>query len=556
MDEQTGASEQVVSILTRPVVAGLVLLLFYGALSLLMSPDGYLGTDTGAKVYTLEVMDRNDTTNPDVGYWAAEHDPDGRVHPLFQAAPRADGGWVIVTTLPVLEAARPLYEFGGYRATLLLPMLGSVGTAFAAFAVARRLGSERDAWRVFWIVGVASPAVVYALDFWEHSIGMALMVGAVALLLDVIDRGSVVRAVGAGACFGAAAVLRNEAFVYAAVAVGTTCVVRLWRHRSVVPPAMTGVASIVGFAGPWLANVALERAVDGPSRSTRASGTATRVGEDVGERVREGLQTLFGLNAGTFEESVFLGIAVVGIILIGFRGERLGDQRFLYTCLGGAFATHLATAAGGLGFVPGILVAFPLSVAAFVQARRTDRHLIVAAIALVALPFVYAFQFVGGGAPQWSGRYTLASVILLAVVGMVGLLERYPRMGVGLVALSFVVTMLGVGWLWERSHGVDEFFEDVAAEAESVVISRNAFLVREGGAAAVGERWLSVKDEETFELAIDVAREVGEERFSVLEWGGEAPPDESIPEDVSEVDRTLLSFVNVPVGLVTYEFVG
>ena len=56
--------------LRRPWAAGLVLLAVYGLLSLTASPDGYLGTDTGAKVYTLEVMADGGTFDPSIGYWA------------------------------------------------------------------------------------------------------------------------------------------------------------------------------------------------------------------------------------------------------------------------------------------------------------------------------------------------------------------------------------------------------------------------------------------------------------------------------------------------------
>src|SRR5688572_32604641 len=108
-----------------------------------MDPAGYLGTDTGSKVATLEVMDRARAFDLDVGYWAEDLDPDGTLHPLYQSSHKDDGSWVAVTTLPLLVAARPLYALGGYRLTLILPMLGSVAVALAAAALARRLG-DRD----------------------------------------------------------------------------------------------------------------------------------------------------------------------------------------------------------------------------------------------------------------------------------------------------------------------------------------------------------------------------------------------------------------------------
>src|SRR3546814_12247060 len=105
-----------------------------------MSPGGYLGTDTGAKVATLEVMDQRGSAKPQLGYWAEQWDPDGSLHPIYDSDP-IDGEWVHVTTLQMLELARPLYALGGYRLTLLLPMAGAVGAAFAR-SDERRLGQE------------------------------------------------------------------------------------------------------------------------------------------------------------------------------------------------------------------------------------------------------------------------------------------------------------------------------------------------------------------------------------------------------------------------------
>src|SRR5207247_5147940 len=121
------------------------------------------------------------------------------------------------TTLPALYLAYPLFRAGGYRAALLVPMLGSVLAALAARALARRLGaSEGTGWLAFWAVGLTSPLTIYALDFWEHSLGVALMAWGVVVLLDAVGRWP--RAMAAGALFGAAATIRTEAFVFGAVA--------------------------------------------------------------------------------------------------------------------------------------------------------------------------------------------------------------------------------------------------------------------------------------------------------------------------------------------------
>ena len=428
-----------------------------------------------------------------------------------------------VTTLPVLELARPLYDLGGYRAALLLPMLGAVGAAAAAKAVARRIGASDSGWRAFWLVGLASPITVYALDFWEHSIGVACMVGAVALLLDVADDRLLPAAPAAGVLLGASSVLRNETFVYALVAVATATGLLWVRRRSPSRPIQAGLLTIVGFAMPWFGNVALEAAVGAPARAARASDTAAGFGTDLATRAREALQTSIGLTSGDLAESVLLGLVVVVVLIVALRADDRGDRRFAIVAMAAAACVYLFDALGGLGFVSGLFLAFPIAVAGATLGAQRGPSRPVVLIALVALPLVYLVQYTGGAAPQWGGRYTLASAILLGVTGIVAL-EGRPGMARGLVALSLGITLLGVGWLGVRSRGVDAFFDDVIASAEPVVISRNAFLIREGGDAVVGRRWLSVADERAFVAAVGVARSAGEERFSVLEWGADAPP--------------------------------
>lgn len=547
------------ALVRRPVAACLILLVLYGGLSLLNDPGGHLGADTGAKVHTLEVNDRTDDLTLDIGYWAEAHDPSGRLHPLHQTRRQSDGSWVAVTTLPMLVAGVPLYEWGGYRATLLLPMLGAVFAALGARSLSRRIDPDTDGWAAFWMVGLASPVVIYALDFWEHSIGVACIIGAVSVLLGIVDGRPVWTAVGAGLLLGTGAVMRNEVLVYALVSVGATCLVLLGRRRFVAAVA-TGVATLVGFAGPWFANAWLESAVEGQSRADRAVGTASRVDPTgpeslrLGERVEEGLQTLFGLVSGDPVTSALLGGGVVLAVLVAMRAERRSDTTFAVVALVAAGLVYAADALGDLGFVPGMLVAFPLAIAGLRVQGRSSAARRAVVIAVVALPIVYLFQFLGGAGPQWGGRYTLGSAIILGVVGLSGLRTSHPVVGRGLLVLTVAVTVLGVAFLGQRSRGVVGLFDDVDAASADVLIARQAFVLREAGAAGVGKRWFSVENEAEFTAAVDITREIGEERFTVLEWDGAAPPESVLPDDVIEVDRTMTDFVGTPVGLVTYEF--
>ena len=245
------------------MVAGLLLLVVYAGLSFALNdPRGTLGTDTGGKLATLRTMERHGGLDPDIGYWAEREDPAGVLHPLYYTY-RVGRNWVNVTTLPMLYAAYPLYRIGGDRAVLLLPMLGAVFSAFAARALARRLGGGTG-WTAFWAIGLASPVAIYALDFWEHSVGLAFMLWGVVFVLDVIDgRAGWRGAVGAGALFGAAATLRQEALVYLAVAGAVLGITLVVRQRAFGRAFRRGSAMLAGAAAVLLANDTLERAALG-----------------------------------------------------------------------------------------------------------------------------------------------------------------------------------------------------------------------------------------------------------------------------------------------------
>src|SRR3954470_23197041 len=107
--------------LTRPVSAALILLVIYAGLSLLNDPHGSLGTDTGGKVATLVAMDQQGDLDPDVGYWAAAQHPEAEAHGVYYTT-RCGDRYLNVTALPMVLAASPLYDVGGYRLALLWPM--------------------------------------------------------------------------------------------------------------------------------------------------------------------------------------------------------------------------------------------------------------------------------------------------------------------------------------------------------------------------------------------------------------------------------------------------
>ena len=540
----------------RPLVvlgAMVLLLAAYGALSLLNNPRGTLGTDTGGKLATLAEMDRTHSLDPDLGYWAEDRDPEGRLHPLWYTSHVGDR-WVNVTTLPMVVAASPLYDVGGPRAVLLLPMLGAAFAALAARALSRRIAGG-DGWWAFWVVGLASPIAIYALDFWEHAPGVAFVLWAVVFMYDLLDgRAGWRGALAAGALFGAAATMRTEALVYAAAAVGITAVVLL--HRTVVRREQTwtrnfqfGFAWLAGIGAVLMANQLLERAILGSAiRADRAAGTAGMAGEGSSVRMQEAVTTAVGLNRYDLHTSWLIGAFAVALVAYAawhFTGPRRADLRIGVVAVVVAFLVYWMRISDGVGFIPGFLSASPLAAAGIAVGWTVRRWRVMGLLALLALPVVWLFQFSGGAAPQWGGRYVLVTGTLL-VIGAAVVLPVMPKAGrIALVALAVLVTASGLAWLSQRSNTVADAMTAFRTDDGTVLVSREQHVLREVGAYYhADDRWLTATTPRNLDFAAEIAADIDAPALRVVSLEGR-----KIPATIGEWQRTDRSRVEFLPGL-------
>ncbi len=503
-------------LLRRPAVMCLVLFAAYFALSLLNHPRAFLGSDTGGKIATLRVMDQRGDLDPDLGYWAEPFDPDGLAHPMALTRHVGDR-WVNVTTLPMIYAAVPLYAVGGLRAVLVIPMLAAVATALGARALARRLGDRGDG--AFWLVGLATPVAIYALDFWEHAPGLACMVWAVVLLVGVADgdRGWP-GGLAAGVLFGAAATMRTEALVYAAVAFAVLGAGAWMRRRRF--PGVEVVATVCGLGAVLVANQLLERwAIGSGMRAGRASTVAERVGDDLVVRGRDALVTSVGLNRFSIGADWLLGAAIVGGVVLGTALLLRGHPRSR-VLVPGAFAVvaygYLLAFGSGLGFVPGALTASPLAAAGLAGAWVLGSARRIGIVAVLAAPLVWAFQYSNGMTAMWGGRYLLTSSTLLAVVGCVAV-AQLPRAGrVAVVVLAVLVTGTGLAWMSVRTNASASGWAAVDRIPGPVVMVGEVLLLREAGAFYdTGQPWLAAGDRASLAVAVQAVERSGAEQLTV-----------------------------------------
>jgi hypothetical protein len=278
----------------------------------------------------------------------------------------------------------------------------------------------------------------------------------------------------------------------------------------------------VALAIPIEANTALERATLGSSlRSERVSGTASSGGTQARTRVREAVTTAIGIEPEETNRSFLFGLLLLGLLLLVAAKSASAREARLAAFAGlGALLLYAIRLSGGFGFVPGLIPTTPVAAVGLVWGWRHAGHRLAVAVAVLALPLVWAFEFPGGAVPQWAGRYILVSGFLLAVTGIVSLPKLARWASVGFVALSVGVTAFGVAWLSSRSHQIANSGAAMRRFDQPVLVSRVAFLVREWGAyygTPEDRRWLTTGLDTDLPVAADVLQRAGVRTFATVE---------------------------------------
>ncbi|MHB8669889.1 MAG: hypothetical protein ACYDAD_04895 [Acidimicrobiales bacterium] len=538
----------------RAPAALLGLLAIYLLLIAAGGPRAWSGADAGSKVATARSMAVHRSWVPDVGYWAVGSDPAGLHHQLFGTR-RAGNHWIWVTSLPLVYAGAALYRVGGLAGLLVVPLLGSLLAAEASRRLARLLGA-RTGWLAFWLVGVGSPMLFYAGDFWEHAPAVGLALLAVSLALG---DGHWSRFVAAGLVAGMAAVLRSEVLIYAiAFAVAVALVAeerRRWVHE---PSRLVGL--VVGAAPVLVANVLLERiAFAGAAvREGRAGSNAAAAGSHGLIRLSNAALTSIGIFPGASWRSLCLGGMAVAGVAVGAR--RMATPRAPRSSLGhavvggGVLALGVRLAAGP-GFIPGFATAAPLSASARPRSARS-RVLVMAAV--LALPAVWMLQWpTNEFTAQWGGRYVLLSGALLSVVAAAEMerLGAWRRPGgMALVALSVGVGIFGGVWHAQRARAVARAVASVeAVPADVVIVSGVAHLGQEAGGSYGTHRWLTGLGAGGLADAAAVARSAGARKLEVVEVDESGHlPAPSVP-GFALIAARHVSFVGVPLLVDRYD---
>jgi len=257
-------------------------------------------------------------------------------------------------------------------------------------------------------------------------------------------------------------------------------------------------------------------------RSSRVSGTAVQAGSVAGDRLHEAGLTAVGFAPNLGPTTIFMGL--IGLVLLVFAAVKFssGDVGPGAVAAAGVAVIYLLRFREGLGFVPGLVAASPLAGVALALGWRHVQSRLVLGMALLALPAVWAFQFLGGAAPQWGGRYVLVSSTLLTVAGVVGAGRLPPRARTAAFALAGVVTAFGLSWVSVRTHEVARAEAALVRRPEPVLVSRLAHLAREGGGYYGDRRWLTAVGDSDVNFAADVLTRAGVKSFGMVAGEGAA----------------------------------
>lgn len=450
----------------------------------------FFSADAGVKFLAAQSIVRH-WTDPSIPYPFATADPAGRyVLPLTDWISGRDyAGYSLI--FEYMTAG--FVALFGAAGTVFPPIAGTICLLFAQLQLAN-LAGVRNRRPLLVATVVATPVVFYSLTLWEHTWGVALFLGAAAVLLGGGQRSKVEgqtskprstwatrsrtlavghsmfelrwqpSAAGKGICAGAmlagAIFMRREMVIPAAVLLAMSALIGL-RTRRLLVPVLAGLVPIVSVGAvmrlqPEPLAVSLTHASSGRAGVTTVVGTASH------------LQRIEWLTAGGFATVVLLAFTVL-LILTRWRWPRALPPLFAAGSVAAGLAlviqlvTHFSWSNDNpLAFSP-ILIWGLWSIVLFTGGARDRGTLpandldstfrlpavgaqlllwLLSVLGCVAIMW-FAYDYGGG---QWGPRYLLFVFPLLLILAFRARELILDRVGPGpqrhLIAYAFVFLLV------------------------------------------------------------------------------------------------------------------
>lgn len=389
-----------------------------------------------------------------------------------------------------------LYVWLGWLGLVVLPVLGGVLTAVAVYKLGQLTGVQHTRW-LFWSTVFATPLLFYSLEFWDHSIGTALAVGAVYLLAKGLHTQKGMPVLWGGIALGVGLGQRAELYVFA-LAVGVVFLwvswrvwrlwlaffaggllgalpVWIWQYRWVGHPLGMGVAPhVLGYGVP----------ATFPFESIKSSFLVSRGRFLFYVQARDPVTFL-----ATF--AVLLGIVLIIWVV---RVPKLQKPKWLWAGFALCAASYLLyTITAWQEPVTGVLSTFALMPLALLyvshgptpQVYRIYRFVWGTAVLFGGLMLLGWPAF--GGEHQWGTRYLLPIYPLFLYAAfyvytyyppsLSAVLQKpFTRLAGGLLVLSLMLQVAGVHLLYQVRQDNRLVLDLVESLPADIIITNHPFL--------------------------------------------------------------------------------
>jgi len=234
------------------VVAFMCVAIVYSALAFACLPTGaQWSPDTGLRRLQAQNVRFTPWPELDLPYPGQWLDPALKFVPLAPPVRFQQDGQIFLTPPAAIAIlSQPFIRRWGDAGERVVPVLaGLLSVALTAFLVRR--WTDRPAWLGVCAAGLATPLLFYSLNFWEHTLAVALGLGAVALAFgaETPSRGALALS---GVLTGLAVAAREEMILLGAI----TLILMLWRGRHELRSAALWTAA-------WIATLSLWRLMNG-----------------------------------------------------------------------------------------------------------------------------------------------------------------------------------------------------------------------------------------------------------------------------------------------------
>jgi hypothetical protein len=158
----------------------------------------------------------------------------------------------------------PFHRAFGWFGIFVLPIACGALSVWMTGVIADRI-RPGTGWMAALLVAVATPVLVYSTLYWEHTIALALELGALLLVMNFATKPRRWALVAAGAMAGlGAAGFRGDVALFAASAFGAVFLLTRGRERWFVPP-LVSLGFAIGCAPGALLNLVLNGHVSPPN---------------------------------------------------------------------------------------------------------------------------------------------------------------------------------------------------------------------------------------------------------------------------------------------------